>query len=66
MPNRTKWHINCDLQDRWSLLTFVNGIANLAANITNKELIGAEGIIKSLFGMTEHCGASNHVQIFCK
>jgi hypothetical protein len=40
-------------EDRWSLLTFVNGIANLAANITNKELIGAEGIIRSLFDILQ-------------
>jgi len=40
-------------EDRWSLLTFVNGIANLAANDSNKEVIGQSGIIKSLFDILQ-------------
>lgn len=38
---------------RWSLLTFVNGIANLASNDYNKEIIGQSGIIQILFDILQ-------------
>lgn len=40
-------------EDRWSLLTFVNGIANLASNDHNKEVIGQSGIIQILFDILQ-------------
>jgi hypothetical protein len=40
-------------EDRWSLLTFVNGIANLASNDHNKEIIGQSGIIQILFDILQ-------------
>jgi hypothetical protein len=38
---------------RWSLLTFVNGIANLASSDHNKEIIGQSGIIEILFDILQ-------------
>eukprot|EP00026_Physarum_polycephalum_P002811 Phypoly_transcript_02819.p1 GENE.Phypoly_transcript_02819~~Phypoly_transcript_02819.p1 ORF type:complete len:691 (+),score=89.12 Phypoly_transcript_02819:143-2215(+) len=40
-------------EDRWSLLTFVNGIANLASSDHNKEVIGQSGIIEILFDILQ-------------